>query len=98
MKNTWSPFPKATFQGKILGASPNADGEQKVKAVGKLSMHGVTKDVEIPGTLERVNGKVQMKSKFKVRLADYNIKIPTLVWQNIAEEVEIKIDIVYKPV
>jgi hypothetical protein len=90
-------FPKSTFQGKVTGYTPGASGIQKVKAVGKLSIHGITKDIEVPGTMENVNGKLQLKSKFAVRLADYDIKIPTIVWQNIAEEVEVRIDFTYKP-
>lgn len=89
-------FPKSTFQGKITGFTPHAVGEQKVKAIGKLAIHGVTKVVEIPGTLEFSGGKAVMKSKFIVKLVDYNIKIPKLVWQNIAEEIEVKIDFTYK--
>jgi len=89
-------FPKSTFLGKIIGFKANTPGEQKVKAVGKILIHGVTRDVEIPGTLEFINGKIIMKSKFMVKLADYNIKIPKLVWQNIAEEVQVKIEFTYK--
>jgi hypothetical protein len=39
-----------------------------------------------------------MKAKFIVKLADYNIKIPTLIWQNIAEEVEVRVEFTYKPI
>jgi hypothetical protein len=91
-------FPKATFQGKLLGFKADAQGEQKVKAIGRLTIHGVTHDIEVPGTAEFTNGKLVMKSKFMVKLKDYNIKIPTLVWQNIAEEVLVTIDFIYKPV
>jgi hypothetical protein len=91
-------FPKSTFQGKVTGFTVNNTAEQKVKAVGKLTIHGVTKDIDVPGTLHFVNGKALMKSKFMVRLADYNVKIPTLVWQNIAEEVEVKVEFTYKPI
>jgi hypothetical protein len=89
-------FPKSTFQGKVTGFNPNASGEQKCKAVGKLNIHGVVKDVDIPGTIEFSGGKAILKSKFMVKLADYQIKIPKLVWQNIAEEVEVKIEFIYK--
>jgi hypothetical protein len=89
-------FPKSTFQGKIIGFSPTATGEQKVKAVGKLTLHGVTKEIDVPGTVDITNDRAFMKSRFKVKLKDYSIKIPTIVWQNIAEEVEIKIDFTYK--
>jgi polyisoprenoid-binding protein YceI len=90
-------FPKSTFQGKISGYDPNASGAQNAKATGKLTIHGVTKDVEIPGTIEKKGDKLMLKSKFKVRVADYNIEIPSLVFQNIAEVVEVTVDFTYKP-
>jgi YceI-like protein len=91
-------FPKSTFQGKITGFKANTPGQQKVRAIGKLSIHGITRDIDVPGTLEFASGKVNMQSKFIVKLVDYNIKIPKLVWQNIAEEIEVKIDFTYKPI
>jgi hypothetical protein len=91
-------FPKSTFLGKLTGFQVNGTGPQKVKAVGKLLIHGVTKDVEIPGTVEFSGGKAIMKSKFDVKLKDYNIKIPQLVWQNISEVIEVRIEFTYKPV
>lgn len=91
-------FPKSTFQGKITGFKANTPGQQKVRAIGKLSIHGISRDIDVPGTLEFASGKVNMQSKFIVKLVDYNIKIPKLVWQNIAEEIEVKIDFTYKPI
>lgn len=90
-------YPKATFQGKVNGYTHGAAAQQNVKAVGKLSIHGVTRDVDVPGTMQLVNNKLLLKAKFKVKLADYNVKIPTIVWQNIAEEVEVTVDFIYKP-
>ena len=91
-------FPKSTFTGKLVGFKPNGNGEQRVSAVGKINIHGITKDVEVPGTIEFRDGKAFMRAKFIVKLADYNIKIPTLIWQNIAEEVEVRVDFTYKPI
>jgi hypothetical protein len=91
-------FPKSTFTGKVIGFKPGGSGEQKVRAQGKLTIHGVTRDIDVPGTVEDNNGKLVMKSKFMVKLADYNITIPQLIWQNIAEQVEVRIDFTYKPV
>ncbi|HZY78999.1 MAG TPA: YceI family protein [Cyclobacteriaceae bacterium] len=90
-------FPKATFQGKIVDFKPDASGVQNVKAQGKLTIHGVTKDIDVPGTIEVQGKKLAMKSKFKVKVADYDITIPQIVFNNIAEEVEVTIDFVYKP-
>jgi hypothetical protein len=90
-------YPKATFQGKIIGFKADATGTQQVKAQGKLTIHGVTKDIDVPGTVEVQGKKLQMKSKFMVKVADYEITIPSLVFQNIAEEVEVTLDFTFKP-
>lgn len=90
-------YPKSTFQGKIVGYQPGTSGAQQVKAQGKLTIHGVTKDIDVPGTIEAQGNKLLMKSKFKVKVADYNITIPQLVFQNIAEEVEVTVDFTFKP-
>jgi polyisoprenoid-binding protein YceI len=89
-------FPKATFQGRVEGFDKNLNS-QSAKAIGKMTIHGVTKDVEIPGTITKQGNKVLMNSKFMVKLADYNIAIPQLLWQNIAEQVEVTADFTFKP-
>jgi len=91
-------YPKAAFQGKLVGFNANAAGEQKVQAFGKLNMHGVTRDVNVQGLAESTNGKVTLKAKFTVKLKDYNIEIPSIVWKNIAEEIELKVDFTYKSI
>lgn len=90
-------FPKATFQGKVQGFEKSGSTTQSAKAIGKLTIHGVTKEVEIPGTITRQGNKLQLNTKFIVKLADYNIAIPQLMLQNIAEQVEVTADFVFKP-
>src|SRR5687768_12868408 len=46
-------FPKATFQGRISEFDKAKTGPQDARATGKLTIHGVTNDVEIPGTIEK---------------------------------------------
>ena len=90
-------YPKATFQGKIQGFDTNAKEPQSAKATGKLTIHGVTRDMDIPGTIEREKDKLLFKTKFMVKLEDYKIEIPQLVWQNIAEQVEVTAEFTFKP-
>jgi len=89
-------FPKSTFSGKISGYQSAVAGEQKATAAGKLTIHGVTQDVQLPGTIINANGTLTMKAKFMVKLVDYKIKIPQLLWKNIAEEVEVTVEFNYK--
>ena len=90
-------YPKSTFKGKVSGFDANASGTQNVNATGKLLIHGVERDVEIPGTVEKSGDKLLFKSKFIVKLEDYKVDRPQLLWQNIAEQVEVSIDFVFKP-
>jgi len=90
-------YPKSTFTGKVNGYDASASGEQRVTAIGKLTIHGVTQDVELPGTIEKQGDKFVMKSSFTVKLEDYKIKIPQLLWQNIAEQIAVTVTLTYKP-
>ncbi|MFM8833809.1 MAG: YceI family protein, partial [Cytophagales bacterium] len=62
-----------------------------------LTIHGVEREVEIPGTLEWGGGKIIANSIFNVKLQDHKIKIPKLLWQKIAEEVEVTVEFNYQP-
>ncbi len=43
------------------------------------------------------NGKLAASAKFNVRVADHNIKIPSLVVKNVAEVVEVTLEAAYRP-
>lgn len=90
-------YPKSTFQGKVEGFDPGSAKEQQVTATGKLMIHGITHDVLIPGTISNSENKLTLRSTFVIRLEDYKITIPQLLWQNIAEQVEVTVDYVMKP-
>lgn len=90
-------YPRATFTGTLQNFNPSAKGPQAVVAVGKFTIHGVTKDVSVPGTIEIDNKKnLHVNAKFMIKLEDYNIERPTLVWQSLAEEVEVTTDFVFE--
>jgi polyisoprenoid-binding protein YceI len=88
-------YPTATFAGKVEGYDPKGAGVQRVKTRGNLTIHGVTRPVEITGTMENLKDEIRLKSKFIVRLEDHKIEIPTMFWQNIAEQVEVRVELSY---
>lgn len=91
-------YPKAIFQGKFLNLSLDEKGEQNVRALGKLTMHGVTREIEVTGTVEVKSNQILARADFSIRLKDFKIKIPQLLWNNIAEEVKITTEFTYKPI
>ncbi len=90
-------FPKSTFQGKLIGYSQEIKGAQQAHAQGKLTIHGVAKEVDIQGTVTFDQNHMTLASKFVVRLEDYNIQLPQILWQNIAETIEVSLDFTLKP-
>ena len=91
-------FPHSEFKGKLdRPIDLQTNGSYKVNVTGKLTVHGVTKDYRSVADIMVNNGTATANSVFKVRVADHNIKIPTLVFKNIAEIVEVRVQALYQP-
>lgn len=93
-------FPKATFKGKITNIGDMnlaLNGDYRAAVQGDLTIHGVTKPVQVDARLSVLNGLIHATSQFEVAVADYNIEIPKVVRENIAKLVQINVDINYKP-
>ncbi|HAD33841.1 MAG TPA: YceI family protein [Chitinophagaceae bacterium] len=89
-------FPKASFKGQITNLSAiqfSKDGEYKADVKGKLTIHGVTKDVSYSGKIIIRSGKLILASSYSVLLADYNIAIPGPVKDKVAKEVKINVQV-----
>lgn len=92
-------FPKATFTGTITNMKDinlAKDGSYKANVKGKLTIHGVTKDVASTGMIKVTKGAINVSHKFKVALADYGIEIPSVVKEKIAKEVDVTVNSDYK--
>ena len=90
-------YPNATFKGKIIDSTSTSDPNNKVIAKGMLNIHGVSREVEISGTLQKVNNDFVMKSEFPVKLADYKIKVPKIVFYDISDDVKVTANFSFKP-
>ena len=93
-------FPKSTFKGKITNfdeVNLEKNGKYNVQVAGELFIHGETKKVTSEGSLEISDGTITAKTTFPVTVEDYNIKIPKTVINNIAEVVEVSVELALKP-
>ena len=101
-------YPDATFVLTGLKASKKSLDNTKplnATATGKLTIHGITKQVSVPVTLvyfkeDKKTGSKQpgnllrLKANFNVKLSDYNITVPQILFYKLDETVAINIDIV----
>lgn len=90
-------FPNSTFVGKVTNLSAidfSKEGTYEATIEGDLTIHGVTKKISEKGTFTvKAGDKIHGISKFNVKPADYSIKIPGAVVKNIAETIEVTVDI-----
>lgn len=84
-------YPKSTFKGQIVDFDKTSLSEtpSKVKIVGQLTIHGVTKDIEVEGDISKTNSLVGLIFDFDVDVADYDIDIPGPVKEKIAKTIKI---------
>jgi hypothetical protein len=93
-------FPKASFKGSIENFESldlAKDGTYEVTVSGDIDLHGVTKNYKTQGTIIKKGDKMDAKTKFNIKVADHNVKIPAGKLDNISEIVEITVDMNYAP-
>lgn len=92
-------YPNATFKGKVIDIE-NYDltnpGKIEAQVEGELTIHGITKLISTPGTFTISNESIDGTSTFLIKPEDFNIKIPNTVINNIAEEIEISVNVSLK--
>ncbi len=92
-------YPSATFKGTITDIDKidiSKDGTYNVNVTGSLQIHGLTKNIAATAVITLEDGKPAAKSVFKILLKDYRIEIPSVVINNISEQIEITVNCVYE--
>lgn len=93
-------YPASTFQGKITNMQDidfEKEGTYTAEIEGKLTIHGVTNEISEKGTFTVKDDAIHGKTTFNVLVEDYDIKIPKAVVNNIAESIEVTVDVELKP-
>jgi hypothetical protein len=93
-------YPDAGFRGKVLDIK-NIDftrqGTYDVEVEGNLKIHGITKNIKVKGKISILDNKIKATSEFKIAPEDFKIRIPVLVTDKVAKEVDTYIDMMYLP-
>jgi polyisoprenoid-binding protein YceI len=85
-------YPVAQFSGKIIEQIDfTRDGTYEVRAKGDLNIHGQKQVRIIKAKIVIKEGVINMDADFNVPLADHTIKIPTIINEKIATEIEVSI-------
>jgi polyisoprenoid-binding protein YceI len=91
-------FPTGTFKGKIIEVIDYLkNGTYDVTAKGQLTFHGVTQTRDLKGKLIIENQKINLVCNFDIKLVDYKIDVPKLVFAKIAEVISVKTRYAFTP-
>ena len=91
-------YPYATFKGKLSDSLDiSKDTIYNVTATGMMNVHGMDRAETYNGMIVCKGGRAKLSCDFAIALKHYNIKVPKVVFANIAEVIEVKTYFEYKP-
>lgn len=85
-------FPKAVFEIKEVVAK----GEGNYLLKGGMNLHGVTKPMIFEGSIAAEGNKVRIKANSSMKMSDFGIKPPKMVFVTVRDQVDVSADIVLK--
>jgi polyisoprenoid-binding protein YceI len=79
-------LPKSEFKGTISNNADvkyTTDGTYKANVSGKLTLHGVTKDVKTTASITVKSGVINVTCSFAIAIDDYKVAIPDKVSKDV---------------
>lgn len=84
-------FPKAVFEIKEVSAK---GANHLLK--GTMSLHGVTKPMSFEGSITQEGSKVRIKASSMMKMSDFGIKPPKMVFLTVRDQVDLSVDVLLK--
>ncbi len=85
-------FPKASFEIK----ESVAKGGNTYLLKGTMNLHGVSRAMNFEGSIAEEEGKVRIKAKSIMKMTDFGIKPPKMVFLTVRDQVDLSVDVVLK--
>jgi len=86
-------YPYTHYKGKITSSQKLDDSTFAVVTAGTIFIHGVEKPLSVQGTVKRTGENIyRINTNFQVKLSDFNIEIPSIMFYKIDETMELKLD------
>lgn len=86
--------PKATFKGTLEGFSMDKllDSDTEFNLKGTLTIRGIVKKISTTVRINKQDEAITLKAEFSVQPQDFDIKIPSIVREKIAESINIALN------
>ena len=90
-------YPKAIFKGYILNFNELDSQNSESEIKGMLTIHGKDKEISVRAKVEITEGQINISGDFIVEVANFDIKIPAVVRNNIAKIIKITFNLQHEP-
>ncbi len=90
-------YPYATYKGRITEIDPITDSSFTVKIEGDFSIHGEAKMLKLTGEVMRVEDDLNVNCDFTVKMSDYDIKIPKLMFIEADNDIKVSLNFYIRP-
>ena len=91
-------YPITYFRGKIMSSQVENDTTVSVDANGEIFIHGITKPLSVKAQLIKKNNGYRIKTNFIVKLSDFQIEIPSIMFYKIDENMDLQLDFYVKEI
>jgi polyisoprenoid-binding protein YceI len=86
-------YPFASFYGKIKNLIDPVDADtQNVLVAGVFKVHGVSRQIQIKGSLIKDKETIKVSANWPLQLQDYKIDIPKFLFLRVNETIHISIN------
>ena len=83
-------YPEIRFESTGIEAARIAEGMYRMKMSGKLTLHGVTRDLEFPCNVTAGDDSLRANGEFSIRQTDYGIKLVSVAGGTLKLKDELK--------
>jgi len=85
-------FHQSTFEIKEIMAK----GGDNYTLKGTMNLHGVTKPMSFDGTVSEESGKVHIKATGSMKMSDFGIIPPSMMFMKVRDQIDLNVDILLK--
>ncbi|MFH0734995.1 MAG: YceI family protein [bacterium] len=86
------------FDAKVSKITKISSGEYIIEGTGTIFIHGVYKQIVLSGTLKQISDYFALATNFNIKLSDFNISIPKMMFLKLNELINISINVMLKEI
>lgn len=91
-------YPFAEFTGSLESSfDENSTASQEVTVRGEFSVHGVTREKTVEGTLQRRDDGIVLEAEWVHSLSEHEIEPPGILFYRVRDEMDVRIEATLRP-